>query len=503
MAKVAAHWFRKGLRVHDNPALLEACNGSSHVYPIFVIDPAFACPSTVGVLRYHFLLDSLKDLDSSLRTLGSRLYILRGNPIDVLPQQLSAWGVQLLTLEADTEPYARKRDARILADLESTGVSVRAHHSHTLWELDHYVQSAGKSGIPKSYGGFCKLFEKLGTPRAPEERPTSVPSSQAEDLSCWMLPTALEMGYPEVTSPMIQKYPGGETEALRRLKESVTERAAWVRQFEKPKTSPNSLEPATTVLSPYLKFGCLSAAVFWKELTEIYSGQKHTSPPVSLGGQLLWREYNYTVAYTTLHFDRMKGNSNCKQIPWENDNEKLDAWENAQTGYPFIDAIMTQLAQEGWVHHLARHAVACFLTRGDLWQSWEAGARVFDKLLLDADWSINNFNWQWLSCSAHFYQYFRCYSPVAFGKKTDPTGAYIKKYIPALRNMPTKFVYEPWLAPETVQLKAGCVVGQDYPHRIVIDHTVTSKENMNKMKAAYDLGKSSEKVSSKRKADEL
>lgn len=146
---------------------------------------------------------------------------------------------------------------------------------------------------------------------------------------------------------------------------------------------------------------------------------------------------------------------------------------------------MTQLREEGWIHHLARHAVACFLTRGDLWQHWEEGAKVFDLYLLDADWAINNGNWQWLSCSNFFYQYFRCYSPVAFGKKTDPNGDYIRKWLPVLKEFPKKYIYEPWTAPISLQRSCGCIVGQDYPERIVV-HEVASKENMAKMKIAYE-----------------
>jgi cryptochrome len=134
---------------------------------------------------------------------------------------------------------------------------------------------------------------------------------------------------------------------------------------------------------------------------------------------------------------------------------------------------------------LARHAVACFLTRGDLWQSWEAGAKVFDLYLLDADWALNNANWQWLSCSNFFYQYFRCYSPVAFGKKTDPTGKYIRKWLPKLANIPDKYIFEPWLAPKSVQEAANCIIGTDYPSPIVV-HEVISKQNIQRMKCAYD-----------------
>ena len=114
------------------------------------------------------------------------------------------------------------------------------------------------------------------------------------------------------------------------------------------------------------------------------------------------------------------------QVPWDNNREVLSKWANAQTGYPWIDAIMTQLREEGWIHHLARHATACFLTRGDLWVSWEEGMRVFDELLLDADWSVNAGTWMWLSCSSFFTQFFPVYDPVKFGRKVDPNGDYIR-----------------------------------------------------------------------------
>ena len=181
----------------------------------------------------------------------------------------------------------------------------------------------------------------------------------------------------------------------------------------------------------------------------------------------------------------------CRQIPWREDDNKdkyLKAWKTGTTGFPFIDAIMTQLRQEGWIHHLARHSVACFLTRGDLWVSWEEGQAVFEELLLDADWSLNAANWQWLSASAFYHQYYRVYSPVAFGKKTDPLGTYIRKYVPQLAKFPKEYIYEPWKAPLSVQKGCGCIIGQDYPKPIV-DHDTIHKENIGKMKAAYAGGK--------------
>lgn len=145
---------------------------------------------------------------------------------------------------------------------------------------------------------------------------------------------------------------------------------------------------------------------------------------------------------------------------------------------------MTQLREEGWIHHLARHAVACFLTRGDLWISWEEGMKVFEELMLDADWSVNAGMWMWLSCSSFFQQFFHCYCPVRFGRKADPNGDYIRKYLPVLKNYPIKYIHEPWIAPESVQKTAKCIIGKDYPVPMV-SHGVASRMNMERMKQVY------------------
>lgn len=141
------------------------------------------------------------------------------------------------------------------------------------------------------------------------------------------------------------------------------------------------------------------------------------------------------------------------------------------------------------MHHLGRHCVACFLTRGDLWQSWEEGVRVFSKYLVDEDWSLNNSNWMWLSCSAFFHQYHRVYSPVSFPKKYSSTAPkFIKKYVPQLASFPDKYIYEPWKAPMLVQQAAGCTIGVDYP-KPMVDHASASKRNKDRMAAAFAQAK--------------
>lgn len=138
--------------------------------------------------------------------------------------------------------------------------------------------------------------------------------------------------------------------------------------------------------------------------------------------------------------------------------------------------------------------MACFLTRGDLYQSWEKGQEVFEEYLLDADWSLNAANWQWLSASQFFSQYWKCYSPIEFGKKTDKNGEFIKKYLPVLKKIPTEYIYEPWKAPRIVQESAKCVVGVDYPKPIV-DHKVDGKICMERMKKAFAAIKETKEAS--------
>uniref|UniRef100_A0A6J0V250 Cryptochrome-1-like n=1 Tax=Pogona vitticeps TaxID=103695 RepID=A0A6J0V250_9SAUR len=487
MTHVSIHWFRKALRLHDNPALLEALGDCAEVYPVFILDPWFPKNMRVSINRWQFLVDSLRDLDESLKKLNSRLFVVRGRPAEIFPEFFKKWKVTRLAFEVDTEPYARQRDAEVVRLAEEHGVQVVQKVSHTLYDTERIIlENNGKA--PLTYTRLQAVVASLGPPKRPVPAPTletfkdcSTPVTEDHEKN-YGIPSLEELGQdPKEAGPHL--YPGGESEALSRL-DLYMKRTSWVCNFKKPDTSPNSLTPSTTVLSPYLKFGCLSVRTFWWKLTEVYQGRKHSDPPVSLHGQLLWREFFYTAGAGFPNFDKMEGNPICVQIDWDDNKEYLEAWREGRTGYPFIDAIMTQLRTEGWIHHLARHAVACFLTRGDLWISWEEGQKVFEELLLDADWSLNAGNWQWLSASAFFHQFFRVYSPVAFGKKTDKHGEYIKKYLPFLQKFPSDYIYEPWKAPRSIQERAGCIIGKDYPRPIVV-HEEVRKRNLERMKAAY------------------
>uniref|UniRef100_A0A672MBS7 Cryptochrome circadian regulator 3a n=1 Tax=Sinocyclocheilus grahami TaxID=75366 RepID=A0A672MBS7_SINGR len=449
MATNSIHWFRKGLRLHDNPALQEAVRGADTVRCVYFLDPWFAGSSNLGVNRWRFLLQCLDDLDSNLRKLNSRLFVIRGQPANVFPRLFKEWKISRLTFEYDSEPFGKERDAAIKKLAMEAGVEVVM----PVETLSNTIMGCCVTPVSEDHG------DKYG-----------VPSLEELGFDIEGLPSAV--------------WPGGETEALTRIERHL-ERKAWVANFERPRMNANSLLASPTGLSPYLRFGCLSCRLFYFKLTDLYRKvKKNSTPPLSLYGQLLWREFFYTAATTNPRFDKMEGNPICVHIPWDKNPEALAKLAEAKTGFPWIDAIMTQLRQEGWIHHFARHAVACFLTRGDLWISWEEGMKVFEELLLDADWSVNAGSWMWLSCSSFFQQFFHCYCPVGFGRRTDPNGDFIRRYLPILRGFPAKYIYDPWNAPDSVQAAAKCIIGVHYP-KPMVNHAEASRLNIERMKQIY------------------
>jgi len=486
--KHSVHWFRKGLRLSDNPALLRGIRRCDTFRCIFILDPWFAGSSNVGTNKWRFLLQCLEDLDSSLRKLNSRLFVIRGQPADVLPTLFKEWGTTYFTFEEDPEPFGRVRDQNIVAMCKEMNIAVSHEHSHTLYNLEKIIER-NHGRAPLTYKQFQRIIDSMDPPAKPV--PTLIPQMLGSAVTPveedhdekFGVPTLEELGFDcDHLKPPV--WVGGESEALSRLERHL-ERKAWVASFGRPKMTPQSLLASPTGLSPYLRFGCLSTRLFYHALSDLYRKIKKCDPPLSLHGQLLWREFFYCAATRNPNFDKMNGNPICIQIPWDSNQEALAKWANAQTGFPWIDAIMTQLKEEGWIHHLARHATACFLTRGDLWVSWEDGMKVFDELLLDADWSVNAGTWMWLSCSSFFQQFFHCYCPVKFGRKADANGDFIRRYLPILKNFPTRYIHEPWTAPDAVQKSAKCIIGQDYPTPMC-NHEYVSKLNMERMKQIFN-----------------
>jgi cryptochrome len=341
------------------------------------------------------------------------------------------------------------------------------------------------------------------------------------------VPTLEEMGFDptSVTSP----HRGGETAGLQLLAQHVANEE-YIATFEKPATAPTAFDPpATTVLSPHMHFGSVSCRKFFWDVQDVVDKRqkqkKHVSKqPVNIAGQLLFRDMYFAAHCAVgIQFGQTYGNPVARFVPWHLQSrhevaedgqvvsdgtyvvddpkaeEYFQRWKHGRTGFPWIDALMRQLKQEGWIHHLGRHAVACFLTRGGCYVSWERGAEVFEEWLVDHEVACNAGNWMWLSCVAFFSQFFRCYSPITFPKKWDAEGEFVRRYVPELAKFDKKFIYEPHRAPIADQKAWGCVIkgdGKDgskqgdyhvYP-KPMFDFNERRQFCIDAMKKAYDVG---------------
>ncbi|KAF0709092.1 hypothetical protein As57867_006082, partial [Aphanomyces stellatus] len=485
-------WFRKGLRLHDNLALIDATRGASHLIPLVVIDPFLVHPDRCGARPLQFFLECLEDLDQSLRQLhASRLVVLTGDPVEVIPRVAQDWRVSKLCYEMDTGRYGSIRDAKIAAALATTSTRVHAFPGHTLYAADD-VRAAYGPSYPIQCADFRKRTAHLVV-GAPLSAPVSVPPLPANHdnfiLDRSSIPTLADLGFHEILEPIALV--GGESHALRRLDAAFADEE-HIRTYSKQDTSPLAVDPASSSsLSPFIARGSLSIRLVYSKLMGILARGSppqppHLEPPRSFLGQLLWREFHYACSYLTPNYYSVENNPLCPQaLTWSQDETKLQAWARGRTGYPWIDAAMRQLRAEGWIHNHARNAVACFLTRGDLWIDWRLGRDLFEKLLVDADPALNNGGWLWQSGSVYLPRNFSAQHPATYPKKFADSGhgAYIRRYVPALAKMPAKYIYEPWKASMDVQVAAGCILGRDYPHRLVI-HESESRVLFERMNAA-------------------
>ncbi|KAI0476661.1 DNA photolyase [Xylaria cf. heliscus] len=548
------YWFRTDLRLHDSPSLKAALDLDPEVlWPIFTWDPHYVYRVKAGPNRWQYILDCQRDLSNSIQKLNpkSKLFVLREAPQTLFPKLFDAWKVTHLVFERDTDTYARERDTLVTNAARKAGVEVVTRYGRTLWDSDEVVAKNG--GKPTmSITQLQAAGYKIGEVPKPISAPNHLPDpgempvdfdrekpSNKVDLNAhhrskvdktynniagpkgdFAIETLEELGFPAATTP----HRGGETLALKQLDEIMADEK-YAATFRKPNTSPAAFKPqSTTLLSPHLHFGALSPRLFYWRAREVVKkyGKGASTPPESLTGQLLFRDM-YFAAQAAIGppYVRTLNNAYVRFIPWHLPSKHEDTetgrnatsgeyyidspqaaewferWKAGVTGFPFVDALMRQLRIEGWIHHLGRHMVACFLTRGGCYVHWERGADVFEELLIDHEPASNAGNWQWLSCTAFFSQYFRCYSPVAFGQKWDKNGDFIRKWVPELRHLDAKYIYEPWKATRAALDKAGVRVEGNgvgsnnkegvYPEPM-FDFQERRRVCMSAMKRAFSIG---------------
>ena len=505
---VAVVWFRNSLRIHDNPVLSWAYESKNvdSILPIYIFDEEIQHKSTLtmGEQRLRFQFDCVDNLHQNLKEkLDLDLHVFSGDSLDVLEsikQQLQSFEVILLN-EYSTNPRDRKQSELIEKNFFSTNQNWSTKSlpaSQTILDIEAIVNTSGFKP-PKSmkdmvrlfkteFGDFDNIVFATNDPNPSSGKPKQALSVNSE------YQISLDKIRPLLTKPTY--FIGGESEAIARLEKKVISQQDYVNSFNKPKsistnTKDNPMEPTTTGLSPYISTGCLSIRRLWNSCSKIQQSGEHTVPPVSLHGQILFREMFYLLSRSVENWDQDSGNSQCKEIEWGELNQvQLDAWELGQTGFPLIDAMMRQLNATGWMHHLGRHAVSCFLTRGQLWQNWTHGRDIFERKLIDSDWALNNGNWLWLAGVAPFSMpYYRIYNPCPDSKSSlnveTKDAEFIRHWIPELAEFPSKYIFEPHLAPLHIQESAGCLIGRDYPNPI-IDRKEARKRNLQSFKLSLE-----------------
>ena len=460
-------WLRRDLRLHDHPALRAALDDDRAVVAVFCLDPRLLGGRHASGPRTQFLLECLDDLSESLHRRGSALVVRNGRPEHVLPELASELDARQVYWTADVSPLATARDAAVRRELEARGAEVRVLPG--LFVLDDPGALLTLAGDPyRVFTPFYRAWLKQGR-RELIPAPSSLPAiPRATELGT--LPTLRELGLEQVVEHPSR---GGEAAGRRRMQSFVSE---GVGRYATARDDLGA--DASSRLSPYLHFGCISPRELEARLPSGTGADEFRR-------QLCWRDF---YAHVLAHFpgnarhefqERYRGS-----IRWSRGEKPFQAWCEGRTGYPLVDAAMRQLRREGWVHNRARLVAGSFLTK-DLGLDWRWGERWFMRLLIDGDEASNNGNWQWIASVGVDPQppFRRIYNPARQQARFDPDGAYVRRYIPELRHVPDEHLAEPWTMPADVQRAARCVIGTDYPAPIV-ERAVARREALDRYAAA-------------------
>lgn len=467
--KTVIWWIRRDLRVADNPALKAAMQAADQVLPLFIRDPGLMALNAPK--RIAFLNNGLISLDKQLRARGGQLYLRTGKPVEVLRGLMQESGAEVIFAEEDYTPYARKRDGEVASELPlQLQVGLTVHHPLAVLKPDGSAYTV--------FTPFSKAWKALPlTSRRIDEQDFRVNTPQG-------LATEL---LPEPGGGLI--FAAGEEEAQKRLDLFLEQKV--VDYYD----GRNRLdEDGTSSLSPYFRFGMLSAraaAQAVRQKIETLPGNFQKGADTWLN-ELIWREFYHAILYHFPHVKRQAFNQSLKDIAWRDVPAELAAWQNGLTGYPVVDASMRQLAETGWMHNRGRMIVASFLVK-DLLINWQEGERWFMQHLVDGDIAANNGGWQWTAgVGTDAAPYFRIFNPVLQAKKFDPNGEFVRRWVPELKRLPRELIHEPWLMSAEDQSQYACRVGKDYPAPIV-DHREARQRTLQAFKASKALWQGEER----------
>lgn len=463
-------WFRQDLRLQDNSALQAAVELGAPILPIFIDDRAAAGDWALGEASRWFLHQGLGSLEQSIREAGGQLYYLQGDSLPALQQVIAATGSTRVFWNRRYEEASRATDAVIKKTFLGAGLEVKSFNSRLLNE-PHTVSTG--SGLP--YKVYTPYWRKVKE-RAPES-PVVFDAARA-DFYHGSLPGARRL-------EELELLPGHPWHRKLEAHWTVSESAAMaqlgdflesaVEHYDHARDLP--MERGTSRLSPYLHWGLIGPR---QVMAALRSRAPQGVGPEVFSKEIYWREFAYHVLYHFPHTPDAPLQEKYADFPWAPDESVLRRWQRGQTGYPIVDAGMRELWATGWMHNRVRMIVSSLLVK-HLLQDWRAGAQWFWDTLVDADLASNTLGWQWSGgCGADAAPYFRIFNPMTQGKKFDPEGAYVRKWVPELAALPDTYIHEPWEAPGSLLRQIGFRPGEDYPLPI-IDH----KEGRERALAAF------------------
>ena len=435
-------WFRRDLRIGDHPALLEAMKNSDEIVPLFILDKAQIAEAGEKLLAY--MGQSLRALDESL---GNTLHIIEGDQVEVLQDLIARYEVKEVHISAEYERYGAMRDARV----EAAGIPLIRTGSP-------YAVAPGRVRKPsddtpyKVYTPFYRGWRTHGY-RAPAATPKNIKAPT---------PPAQYRAFPDFVMPKdVRVIEAGEAAALKRFKEFSKH---GLDSYDENRNFAGI--DGTSKLSTYLKFGEIHPRTLLADLGE---SKAHDT----FRKEIAWREFYADVLCNNPDTDTEYYAPRFKEMRYDKPGKQFKAWCEGKTGYPFVDAAMRQLVQEGWMHNRTRMVVASFLVK-DLHLEWQLGERFFAQHLVDYDVASNAHGWQWTAgTGTDASPYYRVFNPIEQGRRFDENGDYIRKYVPELVHLSAAEIHEPWLFLDGYS--------HNYPERIV-DHAVERIESLERLK---------------------
>lgn len=463
-------WFRQDLRLDDNPALYHACQQGS-IIPVYILDDTTTFPAQ-GSAAAWWLQQSLLALSASL---DDKLIVLNGNPATLLPELLAALQCQHITWNRCYEGWRIERDSRLKSALKDEGYSVESYNGSLLWEPWQTKKQDGDY-----YRVFTPFYRHVRSQLAvsqPLPRPASL------DIAALVNATVNLGGSPTRLTQCqgkkaIQALPLGSAigwEAKLHGLWDISERDAGklletflektLDAYENGRDVP--ADNATSLLSPYLQAGLISPRRIWQTTqAHALSAGKENAAEAFLR-ELTWREFAFCQLYRLPELATEPVNEKFRYFPWQSNATQQKQWQRGETGIPLVDAGMRELWETGYMHNRVRMVAASFLIK-NLLQPWQDGRAWFDDCLIDACPANNSMNWQWVAgCGIDAAPYFRIFNPVRQSQRFDPSGDYIRRWVPELSNLPGKYIHEPWLLPDRIAKETGFTPGKDYPSPMV------------------------------------